>query len=66
MSAITKLVDKSEAARQIGGSKPVSISFINTLLAKGLLARVRLSYKATRIPQESVTAYIQSRTEVAR
>ena len=60
------LLDKAEAARQIGGSRPVSISFINQLLAKNLLPRVRIGNRATRIPAEAVEQYIASRTVNAR
>ena len=39
------LIDKAETARQIGGNKPVSISFVNQLLAKKVLPRVRIGYR---------------------
>jgi hypothetical protein len=60
------LIDKAEAARLIGGSKPVSIGFVNLLLAKKILPRVRLGHRTTRIPQAAVEAYIRSRTIEAR
>jgi hypothetical protein len=60
------LIDKVETARQIGGNKPVSISFVNQLLAKKLLPRVRISYRVTRIPQSAVTEYIRTHTVNAR
>ena len=60
------LLDKKEAARRIGGSRPVSISFIDQLLARKLLPRVKLSYKVTRIPAEAVEQYIRSRTIAAK
>jgi hypothetical protein len=63
---MSQLLDKVETARQIGGIKPVSISFINQLLAKKLLPRVRISYRVTRIPAEAVEEYIRSRTVNAR
>jgi hypothetical protein len=45
MSATT-LIDKIEAARLLGGEgKPVSIGFINQLLAKRVLPKVKLSHK---------------------
>jgi hypothetical protein len=60
------LIDKVETARQIGGNKPVSISFVNQLLARKLLPRVRISYRVTRIPQDAVTEYIRTHTVNAR
>jgi len=60
------LLTKQEAANLLGGSKPVSISFIDQLLARRKLPRVRLSYKVCRIPRAAVEEYIRSRTEVAR
>jgi len=67
MSA-TDLITKAEAAQLLGGEgKPVSISFINQLLGRRRLQKVRLSYKVCRIPRASVEDYIRSRTvEVAR
>jgi hypothetical protein len=50
MSRGPALIDKVETARQIGGNRPVSISFVNQLLAKKVLPRVRISYRVTRIP----------------
>jgi hypothetical protein len=60
------LIDKVETARQIGGNKPVSISFVNQLLARKLLPRVRISYRVTRIPQAAVSEYIRTHTVNAR
>jgi hypothetical protein len=60
------LIDKVETARQIGGNKPVSISFVNQLLARKLLPRVRISYRVTRIPQDAVTEYIRNHTVNAK
>ena len=60
------LIDKAETARQIGGNKPVSISFVNQLLARKLLPRVRISYRVTRIPQAAVTEYIRAHTVNAK
>jgi excisionase family DNA binding protein len=57
------LIDKREVARMLGG---VSISFVNQLLAKKALPRVRLGYRTVRIPQDAVDAYIRSRTMNAR
>ena len=51
---VTELVDKVEAARLLGGEgKPVSISFVNQLLAQRRLQKVRLSYKVCRITRAS-------------
>ena len=44
----------------------VSISFINSLLSRRKLPRVRLSYKLVKIPREAVDKYIVSRTEAGR
>jgi hypothetical protein len=60
------LIDKVETARQIGGNKPVSISFVNQLLARKLLPRVQIGYRTVRIPQDAVTEYIRSRTVNAK
>jgi hypothetical protein len=57
------LITKRETAEMLGG---VSISFVNALLAKKKLPRVRLSYKVTKIPREAVEKFIASRTEVGR
>jgi hypothetical protein len=62
MPTAPELIDKREAARLIGGSKPVSISFIDQLLARKVLPRVKLSYKVTRIPLKAVSEYIAIRT----
>ena len=56
------LIDKREAARRLGG---VSVRFVDELLAKRLLPRVRLSYKVCRIPAAAVEAFIAEHTEVA-
>lgn len=60
------LITKAEAARLLGGDEPVSISFVNQLLARRKLPRVRLSYKITRLPRAAVEAFIAARTEVAK
>lgn len=57
-----KLIDKAETARQIGGNKPVSIFFVNQLLAKKVLPCVRIGYRTVRTPQDAVTEYVRSRT----
>jgi excisionase family DNA binding protein len=59
----SNLVTKQEVAEMLGG---VSISFVNSLLARRKLPRVRLSYKLTKIPREAVEKFIESRTEVGR
>ncbi|MBE2180902.1 MAG: helix-turn-helix domain-containing protein [Chthoniobacterales bacterium] len=60
------LITKQQAAEMIGGEKPVSVSFINQLLARRKLPKVRLSYKVCRIPRAAVEAFIASRTEIAK
>lgn len=65
MSAET-LLTKQEAANLLGGSTPVSVSYVNQLLARRKLPKVRLSYKVCRIPRAAVEEFIHSRTEVAR
>jgi hypothetical protein len=61
--SVTELVDKVEAARLLGGEgKPVSISFVNQLLAQRRLQKVRLSYKVCRITRASIEAFLASRT----
>lgn len=57
------LVTKREAAEMLGG---VSISFINSLLSRRKLPRVRLSYRLTKIPKEAVERFVESHTEVAK
>jgi len=57
------LLTKGQVAEMLGG---VSISFVNALLARRKLPRVRLSYKITRIPRVAVEVFIKSRTEVSR
>ena len=57
-----QLVSKAEAAAILGG---VSVSFINSLLARKKLPRVRLSYKCVRIPRQAVEDYISKRTTEA-
>ena len=56
---ISDLVDKEETARLLGD---VSISFVNQLLAKKKLPKVRLSYRVCRIPRAAVEDYIRSHT----
>ena len=56
------LITKKEAATRLCTTR----SFIDQLLAKKLLPRVRLSYKVIRIPSEALEAFIASRTEVAK
>ena len=56
------LLTKSETAEILGN---VSVSFVNSLLARRKLPRVRLSYKVTRIPRQAVEDYISSRTTEA-
>jgi hypothetical protein len=59
----TSLIDKVETARLLGGEgKPVSIGFVNQLLAKRILPKVKLSHKLCRIPRAAVEEYIRSRT----
>jgi excisionase family DNA binding protein len=53
------LLGKAEVARQLGG---VSVSFVNQLLARKALPRVRLGYRTVRIPQAAVTKYIEAHT----
>jgi predicted DNA-binding transcriptional regulator AlpA len=55
------LLTKREVAEELGG---VSVSFVNQLLARRLLAKVRLSYRVCRIPRASVEQYIRERTMV--
>ncbi len=59
----SNLVTKQEVAEMLGG---VSISFVNSLLSRRKLPRVRLSYKLTKIPRDAVEKFIASRTEVNR
>jgi hypothetical protein len=59
----SNLVTKQEVAGMLGG---VSISFVNSLLSRRKLPRVRLSYKLTKIPRDAVEKFIASRTEVNR
>lgn len=60
------LLTKQETANLLGGSTPVSISYVDQLLARRKLPRVKLSYKVCRIPRAAVEEFIRSRTEVAR
>jgi hypothetical protein len=61
------LISKGEAAKLLGGnSEPVSISFINVLLAKKKLPKVRLSYRVCRIPRAAVEDYIARNTTAQR
>lgn len=57
------LLTKQQVAEMLGG---VSISFVNSLLARRKLPRVRLSYKLTKIPREAVLKFIEARTEASR
>ena len=57
------LVTKGEAAAILGG---VSLSFINSLLARNKLPRVTLSYKCVRIPRQAVEDYISARTTLGK
>ena len=60
---ISDLIDKEETARLLGG---VSISFVNQLLGKKKLPKVRLSYRVTRIPRQAVEEYITAHTTAQR
>jgi hypothetical protein len=61
------LISKGETATLLGGqSEPVSISFVNQLLAKKKLPKVRLSYRVCRIPRAAVEEYIRSHTTAQR
>ena len=60
---ISDLIDKEETARLLGG---VSISFVNQLLGKKKLPKVRLSYRVCRIPRAAVEEYIRSHTTAQR
>lgn len=53
------LLTKLETAEALGG---VSVSYINQLLARRVLPKVKLSYKCARIPRAAVEAFIASRT----
>ena len=57
------LITKQEAADLLGG---VSLSFINQLLGKKKLPKVRLSYRVTRIPRRAVEEFIVARTTAQR
>ena len=58
-----ELITKGETAALLGGqNEPVSISFVNQLLAKKKLPKVRLSYRVCRIPRAAVEDYIRSHT----
>ena len=46
----------------LGGDEPLSLGFIDKLLARRILPRVKLSYKVCRIPREAVEEYIRIRT----
>ena len=63
MQSKSNLLTKRQAAELLGG---VSISFINSLLSRRKLPRVRLSYKLVKIPRDAVERFIASRTEIAR
>jgi hypothetical protein len=61
------LISKGETAKLLGGqSEPVSISFVNQLLAKKKLPKVRLSYRVCRIPRQAVEDFIAARTTAQR
>jgi len=61
------LLSKEDTAKLLGGeNSPVSLSFVNVLLAKKKLPKVRLSYRVTRIPRQAVEEYIRNRTVDAR
>ena len=63
----TDLIDKVETARLIGGEgSPVSIGFVNQLLAARILPKVRIWYKVCRIPRKAVEEFIRNRTINAR
>ena len=49
---MSELLTKSEVAQLLGGTQPASVSYVDQLLAKKKLPRVRLSYKMTRIPRQ--------------
>jgi len=53
------LLTKPEVAEELGG---VSVSYVNQLLARRLLPKVRLSYRVCRIPRDAVEQFIRSRT----
>ena len=57
------LIDKIEVGRMLGG---VSVSFVNQLLAKKKLPKVRLSYRVPRIPRQAVEEFIAARTSGQR
>jgi excisionase family DNA binding protein len=57
------LITKQEAADLLGG---VSLSFINQLLGKKKLPKVRLSYRVCRIPRAAVEEFIAARTTASR
>ena len=58
-----ELISKGETAILLGGqSSPVSISFVNQLLARKKLPKVRLSYRVCRIPRQAVEDYIARNT----
>ena len=62
-----ELITKGEAAKLLGGlGSPVSISYINQLLGRKKLPRVRLSYRVTRIPRQAVEDYITAHTFAQR
>lgn len=56
------LLTKKEVAEELG----VSVSFVNQLLARRRLPRVKVSYKVCRIPRHAVEAFIESRTTLAK
>jgi len=58
-----ELITKAEAAQMLGG---VTVGYVDQLLAKRRLPKVRLSYKVCRIPRQAVADFIASRTINAR
>jgi excisionase family DNA binding protein len=57
------LLSKTEVAKILGG---VSVSYVNVLLSKKKLAKIRLSYRVTRIPRASVEEFIHNSTVESR
>jgi excisionase family DNA binding protein len=62
MQSNSDLLTKREVARFLG----CSISFVNCLLSRRKLPKIRLSYKVVRIPRDSLEAFIRSRREASR
>ena len=57
------LLSKQEVAELLGG---VSLSYVNQLLGKKRLPKVRLSYRVTRIPLAAVEEFIARNTTAQR